>query len=47
MTPDGGEVQVLAEGETDGEASHEEHTDEAGDAAAGEEENCHFHAGVE
>lgn len=42
MDPDGNDVAVHAEGET----AEEGHEDSHGDSES-EEQNCHFHAGVE
>lgn len=46
MTPDGKEEYEMR-GENAAATDEESHSDEHGDAAGGEGENCHFHAGVE
>ncbi|KAL1624653.1 high-affinity Zn(2+) transporter zrt1 [Neofusicoccum ribis] len=47
--PDGGEVEVVAEGATatEGESDAHDHEEESTESTASEGQNCHFHAGVE
>lgn len=44
MDPDGNDVAVHAEGEATEEGHEDTHEDSHGES---EEQNCHFHAGVE
>lgn len=48
VNPEGGEVEVVGSTEdTDTSLIHGAGDNSSGDAESGEEENCHFHAGVE
>ncbi len=54
VDPDGNDVQVLAEGASMAESSEEhgqpgssDQVESSGSSASADEENCHFHAGVE